>query len=96
MSKQVLTARQFVDRAQAPDAKKVTIIRVDDNTAKFKLKTTKRLFTLTVKKGDLIQTVIDALPERLQPEIIDKKKKVDSFHEVDEEQEPQNEEQLPQ
>lgn len=93
MPKQVLTARQFVDRAQAPDAKKVTILRVDDNTAKFKLKTTKQLYTLTVKKGDLIQSVIDALPEKLQPEIIEKKKKVDSFNEIDEEQQEGEEQQ---
>ena len=93
MPKQVLTARQFVERCQAPDAKKVTILRVDDNTAKFKLKTTKQLYTLTVKKGDLIQQIIDAIPEKLQPEIVDKKAKVDKYYEVDEEQEQQQQQQ---
>ena len=89
MPKQVLTARQFVERAQAPDAKKVTILRVDDDTAKFKLKTTKNLYTMTVKKADLINQVIEALPEKLQPEIIDKKKKVDKFYEVEEDKDEQ-------
>ena len=89
MPKQVLTARQFVERAQAPDAKKVTILRVNDNTAKFKLKTTKQLYTLTVKKAELIDQVIEAIPEKLQPEIIDKKRKVDSYYQIDEEEEKQ-------
>ena len=91
MPKQVLTARQFVDRCQAPDAKKVTILRVNDDTAKFKLKTTKQLYTLTVKKADIINQIIEAIPEKLQPEIIDKKGKVDSYYQIDEEPEKEEE-----
>lgn len=96
MPKQVLTARQFIDRCHAPDAKNVTILRVDDDTAKFKLKTTKQLFTLTVKKGDIIQQVIDALPDKFRENeslIVDKKKKVDPYFQVDEQNQEEQQQQ---
>ncbi|EAY10958.1 60S ribosomal protein L38-1, putative [Trichomonas vaginalis G3] len=93
MPKQVLTARQFVERCMAPDAKNVVILRVNDETAKFKLKTTKQLYTLTVKKGELIQQVIDSLPEKFRDTIVDKKKKVDPYFQIDEEQPAENQQQ---
>lgn len=93
MPKEVLTARAFVERAQAKDAKFISILRVDDDTAKFKLKTTKKLFTLTVKKSDVIEQVISALPENLKVDIVDKKKAVDPYFQEDEnEQNAENQE----
>ena len=79
MSPKVLTARQFIERSRAPDAKLVTlkVINDDCSTAKFILKTTKSTYTLTVKRLQIINSIIDELPENLKKELKQKPKQND-------------------
>lgn len=85
MPKQVLSVNDFLSATKRPDVKFLQIVRINDETAKFKLKTTKNLFTLTVKKSHMIQSIIDSIPSNIKYEIIDKKVHVDEFFKVDEE-----------
>lgn len=74
MPKSIVTARQFVSLAQRPDAQWVKITRVGIDTAKLKLRTAKILYTLTVRQAQMIQNVIDALPEGLEKKFDDSKR----------------------
>jgi len=85
MPKQVVSANAFIEATRRPDVKHIKIIRVNEETAKFKLKTAKKEFSLTVKKGHLIQSIIDSIPENVKYEIVEKKQIVDQFNAVEEE-----------
>ena len=72
MPKQLTTPKAFVDLAKRSDAKWVKVKKVNDDLTKFKLRTTKYLYTLSVKPKfvDLVQ---QSIPDTLEIRFVDKK-----------------------
>ncbi|EAY20863.1 60S ribosomal protein L38-2, putative [Trichomonas vaginalis G3] len=72
MPKQVATPKEFLALAARPDAKWVKVKKVNDDLTKFKLRTTKFLYTLVVKPK-FVELVQNSIPESLEVIVLDKK-----------------------
>ena len=73
MPKSVATPRKFLELAARPDAKTIKVKKVSDEVTKFKLRTTKYLYTLTVKQEKFAKLVTDSIPKELEVIYLDKK-----------------------
>lgn len=73
MPKSVATPRKFLELAARPDAKAIKVKKVSDEVTKFKLRTTKYLYTLTVKQEKFAKLVTDSIPQNLEVIYLDKK-----------------------
>ncbi|EAY18995.1 ribosomal protein L38e, putative [Trichomonas vaginalis G3] len=72
MPKQVTTPKEFLALAARSDAKWVKVKKSNDDNTKFKLRTTKYLYTLTVKPK-FVELVQNSIPESLEVIVLDKK-----------------------
>ena len=66
MPKSVKTPRAFLELANKPDAKWIKVKKINDDVAKFKLRTTRYLYTLTVKQQKFVKLVTDSIPQGLE------------------------------
>ena len=73
MPKSVPTPRKFLELAGRPDAKWVKVKKCGGEVTKFKLRTTKYLYTLTVKQAKFVTLVQDSIPQTLEVIYLDKK-----------------------
>lgn len=73
MPKSVTTPRKFLELAARQDAKWVKVKKVNDEITKFKLRTTKYLYTLTVKQAKFVQLVTESIPQGLEVIYLDKR-----------------------
>lgn len=73
MPKSVPTPRKFLELAAKPDAKWVKVKKVNDEVTKFKLRTKKYLYTLTVKQAKFVQLVTESIPQGLEVIYLDKR-----------------------
>ncbi|KAH0787204.1 ribosomal protein L38e [Histomonas meleagridis] len=74
MPKSVATPRKFLELAARPDAKWVKVKKVKKSgDTKFKLRTTKYLYTLTVKQPKFVQLVTESIPQGLEVIYLDKR-----------------------
>lgn len=72
MPKSIATPRKFLELANRSDAKWVKVKTVSEEITKFKLRTTKYLYTLTVKQNKFINLVKDSIPPGLEVIYLDK------------------------
>lgn len=73
MPKSVQQPKKFLELVARPDAKWVKIKKVTDEVTKFKLRTTKYLYTLTIKQPKFTQLVTESIPQNLEVIYLDKK-----------------------
>ena len=73
MPKPVQTPRKFLEFAARPDAKWVKVKKVKNGDTKFKLRTTRYLYTLTVKQAKFVQLVTESIPQGLEVIYLDKR-----------------------
>lgn len=73
MPKSVTTPRKFLELAGRQDAKWVKVKKVNDEVTKFKLRTAKYLYTLTVKQAKFVQLVTESIPKELEVIYLDKR-----------------------
>jgi large subunit ribosomal protein L38e len=80
MPKSVSNSRKFLELAARPDAKWVKVKKLkkggtgEDQTTKFKLRTSKYLYTLVVQKTKFIDLITSSIPQSLEVIYIDQKK----------------------
>jgi large subunit ribosomal protein L38e len=72
MPKSVTQPKKFLELAGRPDAKWIKVKKVGDEVTKFKLRTSKYLYTLTVKQAKIMQLVVDAFPPSVEIIHLDK------------------------
>ena len=72
MPKQVQTPKEFLSLCQRSDAKWIHIKKAKNDITKFKLRTTKYLYTLCVKPK-FVELVRNSIPEKLECVDLDKK-----------------------
>ena len=72
MPKQVQTPKEFLALCQRSDAKWIHIKKAQNDMTKFKLRTTKYLYTLSVKPK-FVELVRNSIPEQLECVDLDKK-----------------------
>ena len=72
MPKPVQTPRKFLELAGRSDAKWVKVKKVKNGDTKFKLRTAKYLYTLTVKQAKFVQLVTESIPQGLEVIHLDK------------------------
>ena len=73
MPKSVATPRKFLELAARPDAKNIKVKKVSDEITKFKLRTSKYLYTLTVKQEKFSKLVTESIPSNLEVIYLDNK-----------------------
>ena len=73
MPKSVATPRTFLQLAVRPDAKWVKVKKCGGEVTKFKLRTAKYLYTLTVKQAKFTTLVTESIPKGLEVIYLDKK-----------------------
>ena len=73
MPKSVPTPRKFLELAARPDAKWVKVKKCGGEITKFKLRTTKYLYTLVVKQAKFTSLVTESIPKGLEVIYLDKK-----------------------
>lgn len=73
MPKSVATPRKFLELAGKQDAKWVKVKKVSDEITKFKLRTKKYLYTLTVKQAKFVQLVTESIPQSVEVIYLDKR-----------------------
>ena len=78
MAKQITEIKDFLGKARRKDASKITI-KVNKNkrnkrTCKFKLRTSKTLYTLVMKDLDKAKKLRDSFPVEIDVEIVDTNK----------------------
>ena len=73
MPKSVTQPKKFLELVNRPDAKWVKIKKVSDEVTKFKLRTTKYLYTLTIKQPKFTQLVTESIPQSLEVIYLDKR-----------------------
>jgi large subunit ribosomal protein L38e len=72
MPQSVATPKKFLALAMRSDAKWVKVKKLKDDVTKFKLRTSKYLYTVTVKQAKLVQLVSEAIPASLEVMYLDK------------------------
>jgi large subunit ribosomal protein L38e len=72
MPKSVTQPKKFLELAGRPDAKWIKVKKVGEEETKFKLRTSKYLYTLTVKQAKIVKLVVDAFPASLEIIHLDK------------------------
>jgi large subunit ribosomal protein L38e len=73
MPKSVPTPRKFLELANRGDAKWVKVKKLPQDVTKFKLRTSKYLYTLVVKQQKFIELVTTSIPDKLEVIHLDKK-----------------------
>jgi large subunit ribosomal protein L38e len=66
MPKSVTQPKKFLELCSRPDAKSIKVKKLKEDVTKFKLRTTKYLYTLTVKQSKIVKLVTDAIPQNLE------------------------------
>jgi large subunit ribosomal protein L38e len=74
MPRSVPNPRKFLELAARADAKWVKVKKVTPEITKFKLRTSKYLYTLVVKQAKFCELVTTSIPEKLEVIELDKKK----------------------
>ncbi|OHT17486.1 ribosomal protein L38e [Tritrichomonas foetus] len=73
MPKSVSAPKKFLELVNRSDAKWVKIKKVSADVTKFKLRTTKYLYTLTIKQPKFTQLVTESIPQGLEVIYLDKR-----------------------
>ncbi|OHT02543.1 ribosomal protein L38e [Tritrichomonas foetus] len=73
MPKSVSQPKKFLELVNRSDAKWVKIKKVTGDVTKFKLRTTKYLYTLTIKQPKFTQLVTESIPQGLEVIYLDKR-----------------------
>lgn len=73
MPKSVTQPKKFLELVNRPDAKWVKIKKVSEEVTKFKLRTSKYLYTLTIKQPKFTTLVTESIPQQLEVIYLDKK-----------------------
>mmetsp|Transcript_8595 Transcript_8595/g.12671 ORF Transcript_8595/g.12671 Transcript_8595/m.12671 type:complete len:81 (+) Transcript_8595:40-282(+) len=78
MPKQIFEIKDFLLKARRRDAKSVTVkvnqSKNKNRTTKFKLRTTKYLYTLVVRDAQKAKKIKNSFPPELNVDVIQKKK----------------------
>lgn len=66
MPKAVATPRQLLDLCNRKDAKWIKVKKINDDVTKYKLRTSKYLYTLTVRQAKFAALVNESIPNTLE------------------------------
>jgi large subunit ribosomal protein L38e len=66
MPKTVATPRQLIDLCNRTDANWIKVKKISGDVTKFKLRTTKYLYTLTVRQAKFAALVNESIPNTLE------------------------------